>query len=134
MKSLVSILAVIVSVVVLFVVLFVGKEQNLKGAPTGLYSTLSIATTTAVGKQEVKTLFSSNKQCTGRVITSVAAPLMIIFGDPTNGDLASTTLSGELGHLQAASTTVMYDSGTYGCGRVSAYAFSSTTITHTEFK
>jgi hypothetical protein len=37
-----------------------------------------------------------------------------------------------IGHLQAASTTVSYDSGIYGCNAVRIYSFASSIITVSE--
>lgn len=110
------------------------RYTELKGAPQGLSSVLAIATTTVVGPQENKTIFSSGRQCTSRIISTVAQPIMITFGDPVNGDLSSTTLSGSIGHTQLASTTIAYDAGIYGCGRWSAYGYASSTITTVEMR
>lgn len=104
-------------------------------APSGLQATLYSATTTVVGIQSNTQLFPASLNCAARVVSTVAQPIMILFADPTNGDLASTTLSGTKGHVQPASTTVVYDSGVYGCGRMFAFGFNaSTTITVSEFK
>lgn len=94
---------------------------------------LQSATTTAVGPDTVKTLFTdeTSATCKSRVITTSASPIMISFDDTTG--FGSTTISGAAGHLQAASTTVAYDSALYGCGLMSAFAFSSTTITVSSF-
>ena len=99
----------------------------------GNASHLQVATTTAIGPDEVITLFSDTENCKARVVSTVASPIMLIFGDPVNGDLASTTLSGVLGHVQSASTTVTYSSDDLGCGRISAFGFASTTITTSSF-
>lgn len=135
MKTLlVSVLAIIVSALSLIIV-FSSKEQQLKGAPTGLYSTLAVATTTAVGPQQVKTIFSSNTQCTSRVVGTAGQAVMLTFGDPVNGDVSSTTLTSMVGHWQGASTTVSYDAEIYGCGRWSAFGVAaSTTITTSEMR
>jgi hypothetical protein len=50
----------------------------------------------------------------------------------TFSDYANQTPTGVFGHLQAASTTVVYDSGQFGCDRVKAYSFGASTITITE--
>lgn len=51
--------------------------------------------------------------CTARVITTGAEGLGLTFGDE-QGD----RLTGFLGHYQAASTTVVYGSENYGCGKI----------------
>lgn len=114
---------------------FVAKEQpQLKGATSGLYSTLAVATTTAVGPQQVKTIFSSS-QCVSRVVGTAGQAVMLTFGDPVNGDVSSTTLTSMVGHWQGASTTVAYDAEIYGCGRWSAFGvLASTTITTAEMR
>ena len=131
------ILAVIV-IVLGFVIYgsFKSKPENkpLGQATSGLPSTLAIATTTAVGPQVNKTIFSSNSVCTARVIGTAGSAVMITFGDPVNGDVSSTTLTSMVGFTQVASTTIGYDSGIYGCGRWSAYGIASSTITTTEMR
>lgn len=108
-------------------------KQDLGSAPSGLPATLHIATTTAIGPQENIEIFSEYKPCSSRVISVLGdSGVMLTFGEPTNGDVSSATLSGIIGHYQAASTTVAYDGGIYGCGEWNAYAFASTTITTTE--
>lgn len=95
------------------------------------------ATTTTVGPQAVKatTIFAekTDGSCKSRVIGTKATPIVILFGDPTNGNLSSTTLNGTTGFVQGASTTVAYESGIYGCGKWTGYAAASTTITVSEF-
>lgn len=99
------------------------------GAPAGLASTMATSSTISVGPQAVTALYTSNTYCTSRVISTVAQPIMLSFNA-----MSSTTVSGVSGHYQAASTTVSYDSGEYGCGLMSAYGFNaSTTITKSEF-
>lgn len=102
---------------------------------TGGRTFLQIATTTAVGPQDGEdTVFASNETCNARVITTQGlSAIMISFGDKTNGDFSSTTLGVAVGHLQAASTTEVYDAGLYGCGRWTVYAWASSTLTVSEF-
>lgn len=107
----------------------VGTPQAFSSAPSGLPANQLTATTTVVGPQETKTLFSANSVCTSRIIRTQGEPIFLLFADPTNGDLASTTMTSLAGFYQAASTTVAYDSGLYGCGRMTVEALASTTIT-----
>jgi hypothetical protein len=46
----------------------------------------------------------------------------------TFNDYAGQTPTGAFGHLQAASTTVVYDSGLYGCGAVKIYGFDANSV------
>jgi len=103
----------------------------------GVAATQAIATTTTIGPQNNVQLFSAGN-CIARIITvqatSAISGAMITFADPSNGDIASTTLSGVKGFWQAASTTVAYDASLYGCGRVFGYAGASTTVTLADFR
>ena len=106
------------------------RAQNVGGAPAGLYSTLATTSTIAVGIANNQTLFTANKQCTSRIISTVAKAIMLNFGLVGNA-----TSTGVVGHLQAASTTIAYDAEIYGCGAVTAYGFdATTTITTSEFR
>lgn len=114
-------------------------NQAFGSAFTGQSSYLQSATTTVVGPQGasvVKTqVFAENTACKSRVITtSGLSAIMISFDDiPAAGNVGSTTVSGTVGHWQAASTTVAYDSGIYGCGVWNVYGYASSTITVSEF-
>lgn len=129
MKYLISILATACLVLVLGFYLLPKANAS---ATNGLPATLRVATTTVVGPQNKVTLFNSNSACTSRIVRTQGQGIILAFADPTNGDVASTTLSSVIGFIQAASTTIAYDSGIYGCGRVTAYAEASTTLTTEE--
>lgn len=107
-------------------------------APSGLPATQTYATTTTVGPDgdidgTSVTIFSAVRNCSSRVV-STNDIIWLSFATPANvGDIASSTIASEVGFAQAASTTVVYDSGLYGCGRVSGYAIASTTLTVAEF-
>lgn len=104
----------------------VGVSTPTVGAATeGLPATVATTSQNAVSTS-VTTLFSTST-CAARIITSRAAPLMLTFSD-----YANQTPTATFGHLQAASTTVVYDSAEYGCGRVKVYAYAADTITLTE--
>lgn len=117
------------------VLIFKPVQTALGGAFTGTAAYLQMATTTTVGPSAGKiTIFSAktDNSCKSRVITTPGtSAIMLSFGDTTG--FGSTTISGTAGHLQAASTTVAYDGEIYGCGRWTAFAWSSTTITVSEF-
>lgn len=107
---------------------FVFLFKNAKEIDLGnVFSQMATSSTIAVGPQENKTLFTARQTCSSRVITTVAQPIMLSF----NTNITATALAG---HLQAASTTVVYKSDDFGCGAVSAYGHNaSTTITTSEF-
>lgn len=103
-------------------------------ANTGMMTIVASSTYAVnVGPLNAVTLFSARSDCTSRKITTYANPIMITFA--TSTDLASQVIaSGVLGHLQAASTTIDYDSGLNGCGLWQAFGYTaSTTITVSEF-
>ena len=121
------------------ILLFKPMNTALGGAFTGTSAYLQSATTTVVGPQgaaAVKTqVFAENTACKARVITtSGLSAIMISFDDiPAAGNVGSTTVSGTVGHWQAASTTVAYDSGIYGCGTWNVWAYATSTLTVSEF-
>lgn len=71
--------------------------------------------------------FATSSTCTSRIVTTKTAPILLGFMD-------SATATQQYGHLQAASTTVQYDSEIYGCGRWTARTAddSNTIISVTE--
>lgn len=88
----------------------------------------SIATTSNPAVTNTASLVFASSTCTARIITTAASPIMITFGDIAgNGGPTGT-----FGHLQAASTTVVYDSGQVGCGALRVYSFTSQNITVSE--
>mgnify|MGYP001612020141 FL=1 len=118
----------------------VNTNRVLGGAANGLPAVIATSSQPTVGTTAVAlwSAGNSNGNCSSRVISTQGKAIMLSFGDRPNypaGNRATTTVSGTLGFLQAASTTVTYDASVYGCGSVSAYGFdSSTTITIAEFR
>jgi hypothetical protein len=96
----------------------------------GQQAKLQIATTTILGPGTV-TLFEASDFCLNRVITTQGSEIKVLFGDAIG--LTATSVSATVGHLQAASTTVSYDSGLYGCGKMVGRASASTTVTTSSF-
>jgi hypothetical protein len=126
--------ALIGTAVFVFAMLAVLVFQETKiasaSAPSGLPATVATSSTIVVGPNLVGTgilpvLFKADGTCDARVISTVGQPILLSFAV-----LSSTTPENAGGGvLQAASTTVSYDGGIYGCGLVSAYGFgASTTI------
>lgn len=102
------------------------RDLSLSGAPSGLASTVATTSNPTVNTTAA-TVFATSTGCASRVITTVASPVMITFSD-----YAGQTPTALFGHLQAASTTVTYDAGLFGCGLVKIYSFVSSNITVTE--
>ena len=96
-------------------------------SPPGLPATVATSSQAAVSTTAIPLIATST--CSARIITTFASPVMLTFSD-----YANQTPTGVFGHLQAASTTVAYDSGQYGCGLVKGYSFASQTITVTDVR
>lgn len=94
-------------------------------SPPGLPAT--IATTSPMAVTTTPSLVMATSSCSARIITTTASPIMIGFSD-----IQGFLPSGTQGHLQAASSTVAYDSGQYGCGAVRVYSFVAGQITISE--
>lgn len=121
----IAILTIILSIAV---VLKSNGIRPLGQAVPGSHADIATSSTKSVGPQAVTTLFTSNIVCTSRIISTVSQPIMLSF-DP------NITPTATRGHLQAASTTEMYDAGLYGCGAVTVYGHNaSTTITSSELR
>lgn len=87
-----------------------------------------IATTSNPTVTNSSALVFATSSCSARIISTSASPIMITFGDVA-GNGGPT---GSFGHIQAASTTVIYDSGQVGCGALRIYSFTSQVITVSE--
>ena len=117
------------------VLLFKPVHDAFGSAFTGQASHLQTATTTQVGNQAVPALTIasaiSDESCKARVITTNGIGVYLSFGDTAG--FSSTTITNAIGHWQPASTTVVYDSGLYGCGRLTGWAVATTTLTVSQF-
>ncbi len=130
-------LAVICGAMFLTMLFLTGKAFG--SAPSGLYSTIATTSQVTVGPNKPNVasstvpVFLNAPNCASRVITTYNSEIKLLF---SNSMFSSTTPnpSATFGHTQLASTTVVYDSGQYGCGYVNAYGFASTTITISEFR
>lgn len=129
------------AIVLLLGSILVGVNQapDLTLGQAKVAATPRIATTTTVGPQgaaAVKTqIFAANSSCKSRIISTVNGAIMISFDDiPGAGNVGSTTVSGTVGSVQGASSTVAYDAELFGCGTWNAWASASTTITTVELQ
>ena len=114
---------------------YVDKVLSVGQAIAGLPATIATSSQIRVGPQAVVLAFTANTVCTSRAISTAGQAIQISFGTyPASGNATTTPASG-VGHIQAASTNVLYDSGTYGCGNIGIFGESaSTTITVSEFR
>ena len=87
--------------------------------PKSLGGTLGLEAETATTSQNsliggsVSTLIATSSACATRVITTKASPILLTFSEVQNSLPSATT-----GHLQAASTTVVYSAQDFGCDNV----------------
>lgn len=123
-----------------FALWVVNSTQKASGsAPSGLPATQINATTTDIGLTGVGlnatgvTIFAAKPNCSARIISVLGTKtIMLSFDEKNKNDVSSSTLSATVGHPQFGTSTTVYDSGTYGCGRVTGWSSGTTTITATE--
>jgi hypothetical protein len=113
-------------VVAVMSAVFTEVKFSQASAPSGLKSTVATSSNPTIGTT-AGILFATSTNCSSRIITTSAQPIMLTFSD-NQGKVPT----GSFGHLQGASTTVAYDSGIYGCNAVKVYAFASEVVTITE--
>ena len=126
-KTKVGIVLAFLVAIVLLVGYLMGLQQNMAfgSAPSGLPST--IATTSNPIVNSTAAIVFATSTCSSRIITTASSTVMITWSDRT-----AQTPTASFGHYQAASTTVAYDSGLYGCDLVKIYSFGSQVITVSE--
>ncbi len=110
------------------VVSFTQQINTGNAAEPNVQSTERNMATTSVGRYTASTIASSVEviPCASRVVTTLA-DVNLSF----DGDFAPTA---SVGHIQAGSTTVAYDSSIYGCGAITAISKSATnTVSVTTF-
>lgn len=135
MSKIYSISILTVSVVLMFIAFVFYQTQSVQSSGyVGLAVTQRMATTTTVGPDTEVNIFNALPSCTARTIATNHSAITFITGEPTNGDLSSTTLTASNGLIQAASTTVTYEAGMNGCGEWWALGTASGTITLVEYQ
>lgn len=107
--------------------LIMGQPVSVKAKAGELPATVATTSNPTVGTTPL--LLFATSTCGVRIISTTASPIMLTFSD-VQGSIPTATF----GTLQAASTTVVYDNGQYGCGAYRAYAFVSGAITIMESK
>lgn len=123
-------LSVPIALLVFFALAYLIGTQvphSLAGAPSGLPATVATSSNPTVGTT-ASLLFATSSNCAARIITTYANPVMLTFSD-----IVGQVPSAIAGHLQTASTTVVYDAGLWGCNAVRVYGYAANTaITVTE--
>jgi hypothetical protein len=97
------------------------------GGTAGVQSTVATSSfqTTVAGTARI--LFATSTLCSSRVISTQAGAVMLTFSD-----LTGQRPTGARGHIQTASTTVVYPSENFGCNAVWVYPYGADTLTVTE--
>ena len=123
-------IVVILGVIALTAFLIFQNAQRVDGAAfTGLAASVSSSTPNYSLAAGVNTLFASSTGCTARIISTQGGTGGVML---TFSDYIGQSPTGISGHYQAASTTEVYDSGLYGCGKVRAWSFTTGIIGLTE--
>lgn len=121
-------LSPVIGLIVLVAVLAAYSAHDAKGSSyPGLPASIATTSPAAVSTSQSLIFGTTSPNCSSRIITTLSSAIMLTFSDKPG-----VTPSATVGHLQAASTTQVYDSGLYGCDAVRAYSFSSQTITVSE--
>lgn len=102
-------------------ILFFSFNFTHASTPPGLASTVATSSNPILAANTATVLISTST-CNARIISTASTTLMLTFRD-------TDTPTGTFGVFQAASTTVAYDSGQYGCGQVKGYANAGGYIT-----
>lgn len=125
MKDKLSIALVLVCIVITasFIVSYASRADA--SAPSGLSATAS--TSPYVLPSRTATTLIGTTTCAARVVSTTDKQVMLTFTDALN-----ESPTGTYGHMQLASTTVVYDGGQYGCGKVKVWADAATNITFTD--
>lgn len=117
-------LGIIVAMIALTAMLL--TEKTFGSAPSGLPATLATSTMLTLASRTATTVLATST-CAARIVSTTDKQIMLTFSDYNNA-----APSGTFGHMQLASTTVVYDSGVYGCGLVKVWGDAATNITVTE--
>lgn len=125
MKNTIALASIVLALFAIALFVFNSPYPVSASAPSGLQA--SIATTSNPTVTSTAVLVFATSSCAARTISTSASPIMITFSD-NQGKVPT----GSFGTLQAASTTVTYDSGQFGCGAVKIYSFTSQVITVAE--
>ena len=109
----------------IFASLLIPLETQANVITQGIIAQFYSASVIPVGPQAPTVIAPRLSDCTNRVVSTASTTLMVTFG--------TLTPSALVGAYQAASTSVAYENGTYGCGAITVWANSSSTVTVTTF-
>ena len=121
-------LGVLAAVVIVGWTLTVYTQIAVASAPSGLEARVATTSFHVLAAGTAGTLFATSSNCAARIITAERTGDLRL----TLSDYKNDTPTATFGHLHATGTTVVYDSGLYGCGKVKAYSITAQTITISE--
>lgn len=117
-----SLVALFITCFLFFATLFfvssytnIAKASAPPGLPATIFTVVNPTASTTAG------IVMASSTCAARIVSTGVSAVNISFND--------TLPTGTLGVLQAASTTVAYDSGQYGCGTVRIFSYVSQLVT-----
>ena len=107
----------------------VTKAESIPGVPASIATTTNLSVGPAATLAIASTTNSSGSPatCASRIISTGSSAVMLTFTDKQG-----QSPTGLFGYWQAASTTVAYDSGLYGCDAVKVYSYTAQNITVSE--
>lgn len=103
----------------MLLIVFLGAPSAKGAAPSGLPASIASSSLQTV-TTSARLLFATSTSCAARIITTKGTAINLTFSDKTGIRPGATA-----GAVQAASTTVAYDGGLYGCDAVYAYSYAS---------
>lgn len=98
-------------------------QPAFSSAPSGLQAVVSSSSINTLVGGTVSTLFATSS-CSARIITTAGAPITVTFSDKVGQTPTAT-----FGILQGSSTSVVYDSGQFGCGLIKVLSASAQILT-----
>lgn len=121
-------LGITCGIIVLSILAVIASQATSKAnasAFPGVSSKVATTSQTTLGTTAIA-LFATST-CAARTITTGGFAVMLTFSD-----VQGPVPTGVFGTLQAASTTVTYDSGQFGCDLVRGYSYATQPITLVE--
>lgn len=122
--------ALAAAILAVLVVAFSSTNERFGEAPSGIAATFATSSAYVAGTTENR-LFATTTACTARLVTTTSQGVMITFSEK-NAIVPTATI----GHWQAASTSINYDAGVYGCDswRVFGGGGGNSNLTVAEFR
>ena len=123
-----STIYLIAALIALFAVfLLISPKTPALGAANEVQATVATTSNDVLGT--TASLIYATSTCGARIISTGTSAIMLTFSDAQGA-----VPTGVNGIWQAASTTVSYSNGTYGCSAVRAFSYTTATTTVVETK